>query len=271
MRRHKPASRRTTMNESSERFELLRARYAASLDDKQRSLAQAWSTFAAAPSDSAVRTELQQQLHRLCGSAHAYGYVLLGDHACVADGLMRRWESCPPGLRESPDELLARLDAPVAALLAGLDETQIEPAEHAPGARSGELRVLLVEDDPAQSLLIAAELEALGCKVRCESGADVVWQALTLWPCHAVVMDYWLCGETATEVVANLRREPRFACVALVCFSVERDTQVLRAVTEAGCDALVAKSEGSARLFEVIRACVARADRSGPASLPPPV
>jgi CheY-like chemotaxis protein len=252
------------MNDSSERFELLRARYAASLDDKQRALAQVWSAFAAAPTDAAIRAELQQQLHRLCGSAHAYGYAMVGDHACAADSLMRNWEGRAAGLRESPDELLVRLAAPVAALLGGLGETHIEVVEDGPGTASGELRVLLVEDDPVQALRVAAELEARGCKVRCESGADLIWQALTLWPCHAVVLDYWLRGETATEVVANLRREPRFARVALVCFSVERDAQVLRAVTEAGCDALVAKSEGSGRLFEVIRACVARVDRSGP-------
>lgn len=263
MRRHQPASPAHTMNESSERFELLRAHYATSLDDKQRSLAQAWSAFAAAPSDPAIRAELQQQLHRLCGSAHAYGYALIGDHACAADSLMRSWDSHSPGLRESPDELVERLGTPVAAVLAGLGAARIEAVEHGSPQPSGALRVLLVEDDPAQSLLIGTELEALGCKVRCESGADLIWQTLTLWPCHAVVLDYWLRGETATEVVANLRREPRFARVALVCFSVERDAQVLRAVTEAGCDALVAKSEGSARLFEVIRACVARADRSG--------
>ncbi|MEO7324864.1 MAG: response regulator [Dokdonella sp.] len=252
------------MNESSERFDLLRQRYAGLLSEKQRVMTQAWAAFAAMPSDAGARGELQQQLHRLCGSAQAYGYADLGKHACSADSLLRRWEGLLPALRDAPTDLAERLNAPIQAMLAGFDETRIGAAEHASDPPPGALRVLLIEDDLVQAVMIGAKLEAHGCKVRCESGTDLLWQTLILWPCHAIVIDYWLRGETATEVVANLRREPRFARLALVCYSVESDPQVLRAVTEAGCDALVAKSEGSARLFGVIRACVARADRSGP-------
>jgi CheY-like chemotaxis protein len=251
------------MNESGERFELLRSRYASSLADKHEALTHAWAAFASAPSDAVARTTLQQQLHRLCGSAHAYGYARLGDQACAADSLMRQWEASMPSLRGAPADLVSRMDAPVQALLVGLGEERTDAGERQL-AEPASLRLILVEDDPGQALLIGAELEARGCTVRCESSADLLWQAMTLWPCHAVVLDYWLRGETAAEVVANLRREPRFARVAVVCFSIERDAQVLRAVTEAGCDALVAKSEGSACLLDVIRACVARADRSGP-------
>ena len=49
------------MNESSERMDLLRARYAGSLGEKQRALGQAWGAFAAMPSDAATRVALQQQ------------------------------------------------------------------------------------------------------------------------------------------------------------------------------------------------------------------
>ncbi|MEO5561015.1 MAG: response regulator [Dokdonella sp.] len=252
------------MNESSEHFDFLRLRYAGLLSEKQRAITQAWAAFSAAPSDAVARGELQQQLHRLCGSAHAYGYADLGEHACSADSQLRRWEGRSPVLRDAPTDLVERLAASVRGVLAGLGDAHAAAADHASDLRPSALRVLLIEDDPIQSAWIAAELEARGCKVRCESGADLLWQTLTLWPCHAIVLDYWLHGETATEVVVNLRREPRFARLALICYSVERDAQVLRAVTEAGCDAVVEKSEGSARLIEVIRACVARSDRSGP-------
>lgn len=252
------------MNESSEHFDFLRLRYAGSLSEKQRAITQAWAAFSAAPSDPGARGELQQQLHRLCGSAHAYGYADLGEHACSADSQLRRWEGHSPALRDAPTDLVERLAESVRAVLAGLGEAHAASVDHASEAGPTALRVLLIEDDPVQSALIAADLEARGCKVRRESGADLLWQTLTLWPCHAIVLDYWLHGETATEVVANLRREPRFTRLALICYSVESDAQVLRAVTEAGCDAVVQKSERSTRLFEVIRACVARSDRSGP-------
>jgi CheY-like chemotaxis protein len=269
MRWHKPASPAPTMNESSERFDLLRARYANSLGDKQRALAQAWAAFAAAPSDAAARDDLQQQLHRLCGSALAYGYARLGDDACLADSLLRRWGELAPALRDAPSDLLEHLLASVQAVLAGLSEVPAEEKAPASDPQATALRVLLVEDDPVQALLIRAKLEAHGCKVRWENGAELLWQALTLWPCHAIVLDYWLRGETAADVVATLRREPRFERLALVCFSVESDAQVLRALLEAGCDAVLAKSEGGDRLFDVVRECVARADRSGRDPLAP--
>jgi CheY-like chemotaxis protein len=259
------------MNDSSTRFEWLRRRYADSMAAKQEALSQAWSAFGAKPGDTQARADLQQQLHRLCGSAHAYGYAHLGDDACSADSLMRSWESASPSLRDAPADLIRRLDAPVAAVLAGLAVADVPIAAQGVDPQLSALRVLLVEDDSGQSAIICAELEARGCEIRRESGTDLLWQTLTLWSCHAVVIDYWLRGETAIDVVAALRREPRFARVALVCFSVERDPQVLRAVLDAGCDALAAKSDGSARLFDVIRACVARTDRSGPTRLPPPI
>jgi CheY-like chemotaxis protein len=251
------------MNESSERFELLRSRYASSLADKHRHLARAWAAFVAAVADAATRIDLQQQLHRLCGSAHAYGYGRLGDHACAADNLMRQWEASSPALRIAPADLLDRLAAPMQAVLAELGQAHADALEGEAAAESVALRVLLVEDDPGQALAISAQLEERGCVVRSEAGADLLWQALTLWPCHAVVLDYWLRGETATDAVATLRREPRFAQIALVCFSVERDPQILRAVLDAGCDAVVAKAEGTDRLLDVVRDCVARPDRSG--------
>jgi CheY-like chemotaxis protein len=251
------------VNDSSTRFEWLRLRYADSLAGKQATLAQAWAACGAAPGDPRARGDLQQQLHRLCGSAHAYGYAQLGDDACSADSLMRSWESATSSLRDAPSELIERLRAPVAAVLAGLVDAGPPETSCRVEPPSSALRVLLLEDDPGQSAIICAELEARGCEIRREDSADLVWQTLTLWPAHAVVLDYWLRGETAIDVVAGLRREPRFARIALVCFSVESEPAVLRAVLDAGCDAIVAKSEGSDRLLEVVRTCAARADRSG--------
>jgi len=252
------------MNDSSTRFDWLRLRYADSLAAKQTALEEAWAALAATPKDNAARAHVQQLLHRLCGSAHAYGYEQLGDDACAADSLLRAWESAPPSLRDAPAELVRRLDPAVATVLAALAAADRPIDADGIDTLPSALRVLLVEDDPGQSAIICAELEARGCEIRRECGADLLWQALTLWPCHAVVIDYWLRGETAIEVVAAIRREPRFARIALVCFSVERDPQVLRAVVDAGCDAAVAKVDGSGRLFEVLRDCVARVDRNGP-------
>lgn len=249
------------MIDSSQRFDDLRARYAASLKRKQQALAAAWRDLAAAPDDDALRRELQLQIHRLAGSALAYGYERIGESARAADVVLHGWEALAPPLRDTPAGLVERLAAPVQALLDDLGGAIREDARNV--APESNLRVLLIEDDPGQAVLICAQLEARGCIVRIERGAEALWQALTLWPCHAVVLDYWLRGETAAEVAATLRREPQFAHIALLCFSIERDEQVLRAALDAGCDAALGKAEGPDRLLALIRQCVARPDRSG--------
>lgn len=249
------------MIDSSHRFDDLRVRYAGSLKRKQQALAVAWRELAAAPDEDHLRRELQLQIHRLAGSALAYGYERIGESARAADIVLHGWDALAPPLRGEPRELLGRLDAPVQALLDDLDSAIRDDAQRAPS--DSNLRVLLIEDDPGQAVLIGAQLEARGCIVRIERGADALWQALTLWPCHAVVLDYWLRGETAAEIAAMLRRESQFAHVALICFSIERDEQVLRAALDAGCDAALGKAEGPDRLLALIRECVARPGRSG--------
>lgn len=250
------------MDESRHRFELLRLRYAASLAHKHEALSQVWREFRAQPQEDALRRELQQQIHRLCGSAPAYGYERLGERARVADKLMRDWEMSTPSLRDTLDDLAVRLAEPLQSVLDDLQDAGAQ-ASTPQGDGESRMRVLLVEDDPGQAMLTAARLESYGCVLRIEGSADGLWETLLMWPCHAIVLDYWLRGETADEVAAMLRREPRFERIALVCFTAERDPLVLRAAIDAGCDAALRKDEGVARLFDVLRDCVARTDRSG--------
>lgn len=70
------------------RLKLLRDRYTASLPHKRAALGEAWQAFAADPGDRALRRELSMQLHRLSGSAGAYGYEAVGIAAAEADGLV---------------------------------------------------------------------------------------------------------------------------------------------------------------------------------------
>jgi len=252
------------MTEFNQRFDDLHTRYATSLARKFEVLDTAWRVFAASPHDDAKRRELETHVHRLAGSALAYGYERLGERARAADQLMHGWDESPPEARDAPATFALRLAAPLRQLLDELGHANAEVVARQASHREA-LRVLLVEDDPVQAMLTGAQLEARGCTVHIENSTDVLWQSLTRWPCHAVVLDYWLRGETATEVAAMLRREPQFARIALVCFSAERDEQVLRAALDAGCDAALGKAEGPERLLALVRACVARPERSGQA------
>lgn len=250
------------MIESNRRFNELRANYAHSLVRKHQALTEAWRSFVADPGTDGLRRELHLLIHRLSGSALAYGYERLGTLARTADNLMRGEDERVPAARGATASGVDQLTAPIKAVLDELVACAQANATD-PNIRDRTLRVLLVEDDPGQAILTGAQLEARGCAIRFESGGERLWQALAIWPCHAVVLDYWLRGDTAAEIAAMLRRDPQFAHIALICFSVERDEQVLRAALDAGCDAALGKAEGTDRLLALIRDCVARPDRSG--------
>lgn len=251
------------MTDLQHRLDHLRRSYAASLRQKHEQLDAAWNAFAATPVADDARREVSTQIHRLAGSASAYGYERIGECARAADRLLNEFERTPPAARPSVDVLAQRLVVPVQQLLDEIDLTiRSKPPPVAAPDIDTRLRVLLIEDDPGQAMLIGAQLEARGCVVRVERGTDGLWQALALWPCHAIVLDYWLRGETAADIVPLLRSEPRFAHIALVCSSLRNDERLRRDAIAVGCDDAVGKAEGPDRLLDVLRVNVARADRS---------
>jgi hypothetical protein len=107
----------TPMNDSDQRYEQLRMRYASSLASKHGDLAQAWRAFAANPGEDSAHHELHVQIHHLSGSAPAYSYTSLGARARAADELMSQHDAPGASLCEAPADLVARLAAPIHAVL----------------------------------------------------------------------------------------------------------------------------------------------------------
>ncbi|MBA8887584.1 chemotaxis protein histidine kinase CheA [Dokdonella fugitiva] len=102
------------MDDTDHRLELLRRRYAHSFPAKRAALADAWLAFVAMPDDPARARELSMLVHRLCGSAAAYGYTRLGECACAADRLVGDELAAP---RLAPAARVGHFEAVVRAVL----------------------------------------------------------------------------------------------------------------------------------------------------------
>jgi len=102
------------MTDSSRRFERLRARYAQSLASKRAALREAWRACVARPEPSSLN-KLQVLVHRLSGSAPAYGYETLGRHASAIDRELMDWSAATE--RDSAADLAQRLSSPMQALI----------------------------------------------------------------------------------------------------------------------------------------------------------
>lgn len=234
-----------------DRLELLRARYLASLPSKRDQVAKAWSALRAAPADAMARSELRTLLHRLAGSAPAYGHAELGGLAAEASQQLGDAGVGSTDLLEGIAGHIERVLHMLEAIPSDGGAALTEPA-------TAPLRVILVEDDPEQAELIAAALGAHGCTLRHAEHSESLWEVLTTWPCDAVILDYWLAAGTAREIVALVRDEPTFASIALLCLTVETDVNVLAAVIEGGCDAVLGKHLEPDAIVEALRTQVMR-------------
>lgn len=239
-------------------FDPLRERYADSIPCKRDEIARAWDALAAAPDDEASLRDVHSRVHRLAGSASAYGFVELAGAAAAVDRMLGQRVRLLPAAREPASEFTTQLQGCMKVLLDCLGHLAADRHRQRPAKPRGELRVVVVDDDPPQAALLAGQLETRGCRVRVGDGADALWQALVAWPCDAVVLDYWLRGGTAAELAAAIRRESMFARTALVCRTGDTSTAVHRLVLAAGCDAVLGKDEPIERVIGTLRDCVAR-------------
>jgi HPt (histidine-containing phosphotransfer) domain-containing protein len=100
-------------------MEELRQRYAQSLPQKGRDIARQWQACDAAPQDRRALVELHQQVHRLSGSAPAYGFDELGALAQPIDAAIAEWLARNAEGREQA-ELLRLIEPRVRALVTAL-------------------------------------------------------------------------------------------------------------------------------------------------------
>lgn len=103
-----------------DRFEELKERYALSLPQKTAELDAAWQRFAEAPHDAEARRALHQCVHRLSGSAPAFGLEEVGDAAQAVDSVFSDWMAVPEFERAAPTQLRQRLVDGVAELIGTL-------------------------------------------------------------------------------------------------------------------------------------------------------
>jgi chemotaxis protein histidine kinase CheA len=103
-----------------DRFDELKQRYAQALPDKADQIDTAWQRFVADPANVDARRELHQIVHRLSGSAAAYGFEELGDLAQAVDSVFSDWLAQSEFERAPPAALHRTLRAGVVELLAAL-------------------------------------------------------------------------------------------------------------------------------------------------------
>ena len=124
--------------------------------------------------------------------------------------------------------------------------------------RSGQekLRVMLVDDSEARSLVVRVMLERLGYFVVAEVFEPrLLYDAVRRHQPDVIIIDTDSPTRDTLEHIAMLsEREPR----PIVMFSADRDQQTIRAAVQAGASAYVVDGLAAERVEPVIAAAIAR-------------
>lgn len=107
-----------------DKLEELRLRYLNSLAQKAQDLGLQWQRLSANAQERSLLVELHQQVHRLAGSAPAYGFDEIGALARPVDVRLAEWLRSDEAARDPAEVLAAQLAAPVASLIRALQQAQ---------------------------------------------------------------------------------------------------------------------------------------------------
>jgi two-component system phosphate regulon response regulator PhoB len=122
-------------------------------------------------------------------------------------------------------------------------------------------RILVVEDDPAVTVLIAATLTHSGYSVEVTADAELAWKRLVSSPHDAVLLDWMLPGITGFQLLRRLRADIRMRDLPVLMLTARVDEVDKIAALEAGVDDYVTKPFSPRELVARLKAVLRRRDR----------
>lgn len=241
------------MSEASDPLEALFAEYRERLPRRRRALAALWRRLPDDDESGGVSAELRLQVHRLAGSAGAFGFDRLSVAARQVDQLLKSWLFAAPAQRPPRAQLIAELAAPFAALLAAFDESGAAPAGDRPATTPGAKReVIHVEDDLEQARILGLHLRRLGIQGAVVRDGEALFDLLAQQRPDAVLLDYWLGAETGADLARAIRSSAGCERLPLLCLTSDIGDRVRLDALAAGCDEVMSKVQSAAQLAAAI-------------------
>ncbi len=240
----------------SDPLEALFAEYRERLPRRRRALAALWRRLPEDGDDGGVCAELRLQVHRLAGSAGAFGFSRLSASARQVDQLLKAWLFSPPGQRPARADWLASLKAPFAAMLAAFSEAAPEGADADPRPRDASYQLIHVEDDVEQAAILGAHLRRLGLDSVLVADGESLFERLAERRPDALLLDYWLAGETGADLARAIRATPSLHSLPILCLTSDLSDRIRLDALAAGCDEVMSKVQSAGQLAAAICAWV---------------
>lgn len=113
--------------------------------------------------------------------------------------------------------------------------------------------ILVVEDNPANQMLVGLVLEREGMKVDLAATASEVLERLDSSPPALILMDVHLQGGDGLELTRHIKSDPRTAAIPIVALTADAMSGDRETTLRAGCDGYIAKPIDTRTFAEEIR------------------
>jgi two-component system OmpR family response regulator len=122
------------------------------------------------------------------------------------------------------------------------------------GKKPSEVVVLVVEDDPDQRALADLRVSMAGYQVKVASSVnELLWNLLNEPPPDVLLLDVMLPDGNGFDVLAKLRRHPKYSGLAIILLTAVRDAEAIGKGLALGANGYVAKPYSKNVLTRVIR------------------
>lgn len=238
--------------------------YRATLGERLSELALAWEEWLAGPDEERHKNHFHQLVHRLAGSASAYGFDDVGREAQHVDSLINAWDGDVPTLRVPLGDFCRELGAPAETLLRALgraarDAQRPGTANGAPRRDERVIFVLFLEDEADRAQLWREALAREGLRVRVIESAQALEAELVMERPDVILLDDCYQAAGIAEVARSLRDTPEFAQIPKVCLIDDPAAMPRQTAMDAGFTAVIRSSVAPRDLAQVLRQAVANA------------
>jgi CheY-like chemotaxis protein len=116
-----------------------------------------------------------------------------------------------------------------------------------------EPRVLVVEDSPANQMLVKAVLQRAGFDVELVADAPEALAFLRSSTADLILMDIQLPGQDGLSLTRELKRQPETASIPIVALTAHAMATDVEQSLAAGCAGYIAKPIDTRRLADEVR------------------
>ncbi len=114
-------------------------------------------------------------------------------------------------------------------------------------------RILYIEDNPSNMLLVRRIIEAEGYEMLEATDGETGWDTIARERPDFILMDLYLPGIDGLELTRIVKNDPQLQSIPIVALTAHGDVEIEEAARRAGCDGFLHKPANVQQVRDMIR------------------